>query len=174
MLGDHGAFSELAATAAGRMLAIARLMLRDTEAAEDAVQEALVTVWRDLPSLRDPERFDGWLYRILVRACYREGRRRGRLGRMELQIEPIGFSINDESGPIALRDQLEFGFRRLDPEQRAIVVLHFYAGLTLPEVADVLVIPLGTAKSRLHRALRDMRATLDAERRELALREGRA
>jgi RNA polymerase sigma factor (sigma-70 family) len=170
--GDHAAFSQLAGASIGRLFAVARLILRDTELAEDAVQEALVSAWRDLPGLRDPDRFDAWLHRLVVRACYREARRSRRIGRIEVQVTPLDLGRADETRLIADRDELERGFRRLDPEQRAILVLHFYAGHTLAEVADVLGIPAGTVKSRLHRAVQAMRADLDAEARLTARREG--
>lgn len=173
MGGDHDAFTRLAGASIGRMFAIARLILRETEAAEDAVQEALVAAWRDLSGLRDPDRFDAWLHRLLVRACYREARRSRRITRVEVQEIPIDVGGPDDSRAIADRDQLERGFRRLDPDQRAIVVLHFFSGLPLTEVASVLAIPIGTVKSRLHRATQRMRADLEAEARSVAAHEGR-
>ncbi len=165
MGGDHDAFSQLAAASIGRLFAVARLILRDSEVAEDAVQEAFVAAWRDLPTLRDPDRFEAWLHRLLVRSCYREARRSRRIGRIEVQVTPIDLGRPDDSRLIADRDQLERGFRRLDPEQRAILVLHFFSGHTLVEIAEVLAIPIGTVKSRLHRAIQIMRADLDADAR---------
>jgi RNA polymerase sigma factor (sigma-70 family) len=165
MGGDHDAFTRLAGASIGRLFAIARLILRETELAEDAVQEALVEAWRDLSGLRDPDRFDAWLHRLLVRSCYREARRSRRIGRLEARVTPIEMGEPDESGAIANRDQIERAFRRLEPDQRAIVVLHFYSGLTLVEVADALAIPTGTVKSRLHRATQRMRADLEADAR---------
>jgi RNA polymerase sigma factor (sigma-70 family) len=162
--GDHGAFEALAICAADRLYTIARLILRDTHLAEDAVQEALVHAWRDLPRLRDPERFDAWLRRLLVNACADQGRHRRRWS-AEIQIVRAEPAMNDATGSMADRDQLERGFRRLKPEQRAAVVLHFYLGLTLAEVAESLGIPEGTAKSRLHYATETLRAALDADAR---------
>lgn len=171
--GDHEAFAQLASAMLGRSYSIARLILRDPELAQDAVQEAFIAVWRDLSGLRDPERFESWLTRVVVRSCYREAGRRQRFGRFEVHIGSIEPGIPDESRYIADRDQLERGFRHLDPEQRAILVLHFYQGLPLTDVADVLAIPTGTVKSRLHRSMASIRATLDADARAAALREER-
>ena len=172
--GDHDAFAQLAAAALGRSYSIARLILRDPELAQDAVQEAFVAAWRDLAGLRDPDRFEPWLTRLVVRSCYREARRRQRVGRFEMDIGYIEPGAPDESRRIADRDQLERGFRHLEPEQRAILVLHFFGGLPLTEVAEMLAIPTGTVKSRLHRAMQAIRATLDADARAATLREERA
>jgi RNA polymerase sigma factor (sigma-70 family) len=172
--GDHDAFAELAGAAISRLDAAAWLMLRDPEQAADAVQNALVRAWRDLPTLRDPDRFDAWLRRLLVRACIDEARR---LRRHRLDIEMTTLdapAVADHGSTIADRDQLERGFLRLGPELRAVIVLHHYFDLPLPEVAVSLGIPLGTAKSRLHRALGLMRAALDADARPgSGLAEGR-
>jgi RNA polymerase sigma-70 factor, ECF subfamily len=162
--GDHGAFEALAVGAADRLFAIARLILRDTHMAEDAVQEALVHAWHDLPRLRDPERFDAWLRRLLINACADQGRHRRRWS-TEIQIVRAEPTADDAIGSMADRDQLEGGFRRLKPDQRAVVVLHFYLGLTNPEIADTLGIPEGTAKSRLHYATEALRAALEADAR---------
>jgi RNA polymerase sigma-70 factor (ECF subfamily) len=171
--GDHDAFSELARISIARLFAVARLILRDEGRAEDATQEALVAAWRDLSSLRDPDRFEAWLHRLLVRACYREARRDRRRGTFEVHIEPIDGWVQDRSLDVAVRDQLERGFRRLDADQRTVLTLHFYLGLTLTEAADVLGIPEGTVKSRLHRATQAMRSALDADARSPLLTEGR-
>ena len=172
--GDHDAFAELAGAAIFRLDAAARLILRDPDQAKDAVQETLVRAWRDLPTLRSPDRFDAWLHRLLVRACIDEARR---LRRHRLNVELIPTdspAVDDATSSTADRDQLERGFSRLEPEARALIVLHHYLDLPLPEVAIALRIPLGTAKSRLHRALQTMRAALDADDRPRSEnREGR-
>lgn len=159
--GDREAFAELAAGEVDRLHAIARLVLRDADLAEDAVQEALVRCWRQLPKLRDVERFDGWMYRILVRAATDEHRRRRRhqASVQTLRIEP---SIPDGAPDFADRDELERAFRQLSIDHRAVVVLHHYVGLPLPEVASALGIPPGTAKSRHHHAMSALRAALEA------------
>ena len=172
--GDHDAFAALAGAALFRLDAAARLILRDPDRAKDAVQETLVRAWRDLPTLRSPDRFDAWLHRLLVRACIDEARRLRR-HRFDVELNPINAPATDDTtSSMADRDQLERGFSRLEPEARAIIVLHHYLDLPLPEVAIVLGIPLGTAKSRLHRALQAMRAALDADARPRSeITEGR-
>jgi RNA polymerase sigma-70 factor (ECF subfamily) len=142
-------------------------MLRDTDRAMDAVQNALVHAWRDLPTLRDPDAFDAWLNRLLVRASIDEARR---LRRHRVDVELTDITIAMPSIPgfesaIADRDQLERGFLRLTPELRAVIVMHHYLDLPLPAVAASLGIPEGTAKSRLHRGLGQLRAALDADSR---------
>ena len=172
--GDHDAFATLAGAAIFRLDAAARLILRDPDQAKDAVQETLVRAWRDLPTLRSPDRFDAWLHRLLYRACIDEARRLRR-HRVDVQLSPIDSPmVGDMASSISDRDQLDRGFSRLEPEARALIVLHHYLDLPLPEVAIALGIPLGTAKSRLHRALESMRAALDADARPRAdLAEGR-
>jgi RNA polymerase sigma factor (sigma-70 family) len=163
--GEHDAFAELAGAAISRLDSAAWLILRDPEQAADAVQNALVRAWRDLPTLRDPNRFDAWLHRLLVRSCIDEARR---LRRHQIDVELTALDVPvpaDHESTIANRDQLERGFVRLDPEMRAVIVLHHYLDLALPDVAATLGIPIGTAKSRLHRALGLMRAALDADAR---------
>jgi RNA polymerase sigma-70 factor (ECF subfamily) len=163
--GDHDAFAELAGAAISRLDGAAWLMLRDAEQAKDAVQNALVRAWRDLPTLRDPDRFDAWLHRLLVNACIDEARRLRR-HRLDVDLTTISIPVVDGvESAIVQRDQLERGFLRLEPEMRAVIVLHHYLDLPLPTVAATLGIPLGTAKSRLHRALGLMRAALDADAR---------
>src|SRR3954470_6060764 len=165
--GDREAFGELASAEVDRLLVIAKLVLRDPALAEDAAQEALVRAWRELPKLRDPASFPGWLYRILVRAAADElGRRRRFEGTVQaLTAEP---SEGDAASRLADRDQIERGFRRLSVEQRAVVVLHQYVGMPLPEVAGTLGIPVGTAQSRYHAALAALRAGLEADARSVA------
>jgi len=171
--GDRDAFARLAADAIGRLDSVARLLTRDPERAKDAVQETLVRAWRDLPTLRDPERFDAWLRRLLVRACIDEMRRWRRRGVIEVELLELHHPVSQDSTvSVAERDALNRGFRRLDAEQRALVVLVYYMGLPLNEAADALEIPLGTAKSRLHRSREALRAALEADARG-ALEEGR-
>jgi RNA polymerase sigma-70 factor (ECF subfamily) len=162
--GEHEAFEVLATAAADRLYGIARLILRDAHRAEDAVQEALESAWRELPRLRDPDRWDAWLRRLTVNACADEGRRRRRWS-AEVRMIRTEPTEPDASGSLADRDQLERGFRRLKPDQRAAIVLRYYVGLSVPEVADALGVPEGTAKSRLHYATEALRAALEADAR---------
>jgi RNA polymerase sigma-70 factor (ECF subfamily) len=167
--GDREAYADLIRARGDRLFAIAHRILRDVDRTEDAVQEALVIAWRDLPSLRDPDRFDGWLYRVLVRSCTTEAAR-GRRSILNLSALPDDVpSSTDDFVNVGDRDQLERGFRRLPPEQRAILVLRHYAGLGLGEIAETLAIAPGTARSRLHHAHRAMRAALEAESRTTAV-----
>lgn len=173
MAGDHDAFSELARVEFDRLYALARLILRDDAAAEDATQDAVVAAWRHIRAVRDPDRFEAWLRTTLVRACYREAASRKRRRTFEAQVPAIEPSAPDSANDLAARDQLERGFRRLDLDQRTVLVLHYYLGLGLDEAALVLGWPPGTVRSRLHRATRAMRATLDADARAGALAGGR-
>lgn len=167
--GDHDAFGELVRLSSRRLYSVAILILRDRTRAEDATQEALVAAWRDLSGLRDPDRFEAWLHRILIRECYREAQKERRRIEVEGQVRSIA-ETPDPSSESAARDELERGFARLPVDQRAVLVLHHYAGYSFPEIADALGIPLGTAKSRVHRATTAMRAAVRADARTPRLR----
>jgi RNA polymerase sigma-70 factor, ECF subfamily len=171
--GDHDAFTELARVSIGRLYVVARLILRDEAKAEDATQDALLAAWRSIRGLRDPDRFEAWLHRLLVNACYREARRTRRRGSVEVDVHALEIPVPDTSLGLADRDQLERGFGRLDTDQRAVLVLHYYLGLPLDEAAVVLGVPPGTVRSRLHRATVAMRAGLEADARSQLLTEGR-
>ena len=161
--GDHDAFAVLVRGSIARLEAVARLILRDPELARDAVQEAFIRAWRDLPGLRDPDKIDAWLHRLTVNACLDVARRRRRRA-IEVELTPLSpQSVGDSTGLVLDRDQLERGFRRLSADLRAILVLHYYVGMTVPMVAKTLDLPLGTAQSRLARALAVMRDTLGAD-----------
>ena len=166
--GDEEAFGLIVDTSGGRLHAVAHRILRDIDLAEDATQQALVAIWRDLPQLRDPARFDAWSYRLLVRACYAEGRR-SRTWTPNLRVfaadEPSESSSIDA---IVQRDQLETAIRRLSVDHRTVLVLHHYADLPLERVAEIVGVPIGTVYSRLHHAMRAMRAALDADDRPAA------
>jgi RNA polymerase sigma-70 factor, ECF subfamily len=160
--GDHDAFAVLVRASIAQLEAVARLILRDPDLARDAVQEAYVRAWRNLPGLRDPDRFDAWLHRLVVNAALDAVRRRRRRP-IEVDLDPIGPVVSDATSVVADRDQLERGFRRLGPDQRAVLVLHYYVGLPVPAVAETLGIPLGTAQSRLARAMVALRAAMAAD-----------
>lgn len=164
--GDHDAFATLATGAFDRLHRTAWLILRDDDRAADAVQESLLAAWLHIRAVRDPDRFDAWLHRLLVHACYREARQVRHRGIVEIQVAAPELPGNgDSQGLTAIRDQLERGFRRLTPEQRAVLVVHHYLGLSDAEAATVLEIPEGTFKSRLHRASAALRAALEADER---------
>ena len=163
--GDQEAFAELAAAIADRFLATSHRILGDIDLAEDATQQALFSVWQDLPKLRDPTRFEAWSYRLLVRACYAEGRKSRRWA-PNLRLLPVDEPmVADGAGSVVDRDQLERAFRQLTFDHRAVVVLHHYLDKPLDEVAEMLGVPTGTAASRLSRALRILRSKLDQDDR---------
>jgi len=161
--GDHDAFAVLVRASAPRLDAAARLILRDRELAGDAVQDAYLRAWRNLPGLRDPDRFDGWLHRLLVRSCIDSLRRR-RSRPVEVELQPLDAPhVGDPAQDVVERELIDDALRRLDPAWRAVVVLHYFLGMPLPEAASTLGIPLGTAKSRLHRSLGLMRLAISDE-----------
>jgi RNA polymerase sigma-70 factor (ECF subfamily) len=163
--GDEVAYVDLISVRTDRLFALAHRILRDVDRSEDAVQDALVTAWRDLRGLRDPDRFDAWLHRIVVHTCIAHAMRERRRT-SHLRILPAdGPAGPDELLSVADRDLLERGFRRLPAEQRAILVMRHYLGYAPSEIAETLGIPAGTARSRLHHAHRAMRAALDADAR---------
>ena len=172
--GDHDAFAVLVRGSIARLDAAARLILRDPELARDAVQDALVHAWRDLPGLRVPERFDAWIHRVTVRSCLMVlRRRRRRIVEVEL-TSTAEVAIDDPGLDIADRDQVERALAHLDPGHRAVVVAHYFLGQPLPEVAAALGIPLGTAKSRLHRSLGLMRVAIADEVATPSLAKGQS
>jgi RNA polymerase sigma-70 factor, ECF subfamily len=165
MRGDEEAFDMLVGRIGDSLYSVARRILRDTTLAQDATQQALLDAWRNLPKLRDPDRFEAWTHRLLVNACHaearREGRQRGNL-RLLPHDEP---SVSDPASSIAINDQLDRAFGKLSVEHRAVVVLVHYLGLTPSEAAATLGTPTGTARSRLHYALQHMRAAIEADAR---------
>ena len=171
--GDRDAFSALAAQSLGRLTAVARMILRDEYAAQDAVQDALIRAWRDVRSLRDPDRFDAWLHRLLVRACADQGRasRRRRAEVRNVAVDPA--SPSDDAASVDSRDELERAFLHLSVEHRAVLVLVHYVGMTAPEAARALGVPPGTVYSRLHYATRQMRDVLGSEASSALAEAGR-
>jgi RNA polymerase sigma-70 factor (ECF subfamily) len=171
--GDHEAFAILAKESFGRLYGAAKLILRDQDRAQDAVQEALVLAWKHVRALRDPEAWDAWLYRLTVRACYRLARTAKRRDVIELHVEAdIEPASHDFTDPLVERDRLGRELGRLPVDQRAVMVLHFYLDLPLTEAASVLDIPVGTAKSRLHRGLETLRLALTDERADAGIQSG--
>src|SRR5262245_22409527 len=164
--GDEEAFALLAVGVGNGLLAVAHRILRDVDLAKDATQQALLSIWRDLPQLRDPARFEAWSYRILVRECYGEGKRTRAWSSTTPRLLALETPDDtDELSEVHDRDQLERAFRRLSVEHRAVVVLHYYLDLSVAQIAETLGISEGTAKSRIHHAMRGLRAAIDADAR---------
>ncbi len=163
--GDREAFDELARSAGDTCMAIAFRILRDFDLADDAVQTALLTAWTQIRALRDADRFEPWLHRILTNACYAEARQRRRWTEAIRLLPAESARGLDSTQTVDDRDQLERAFRRLTVEQRAVLVYHHYLGLPLPEVADRMGIPVGTVKSRMFHAKRALQASLEADAR---------
>lgn len=164
--GDHDAFSALAAAAIARLHRTARLIIRDDDLADDAVQDALTDAWLDIRAVRDPDRFEAWLHRLLVRSCYRAATRQRRRRAVEIHVDALDAPGDTGDGhALAARDQVDRGFRRLTPDLRAVLVVHHYLGLRDADGADVLGVPTGTYKSRLHRATNALRAAIEADER---------
>ena len=170
--GDREAFADLARACGDQLFGLAKRILRDIDRAEDATQRTLEIAWRDLPRLRDPDRFEAWIRRILVHSCYTESTsaRRWSANVRVLTVEPA--APNDDELTIDDRDQLERGFQRLTPDQRALLALHHYIGLSSQEIAETLGVPAGTVRSRLHYAHLAMRAALEADERGVAVAGG--
>lgn len=166
--GDRDAYDRLARDAANRLFLVASRILRDADAAEDAVQQTLVAMWRDLATLRDPDRFEAWTYRMVVRYCRSEARRHRRIGVTLVDLSESMAAERDEVADVAVRDQLGQAFDALSQDHRAVVVLHHLMGLPLAEIAEILDVPYGTVGSRLHHALRAMRAAIEADERVTA------
>ncbi|HEX5012896.1 MAG TPA: RNA polymerase sigma factor [Candidatus Limnocylindrales bacterium] len=158
--GDREAFAVLVHQVSDSLFAVAFRILRDASLAEDALQNALVLAWRQLPRLRDADRFEAWIHRILVHACYDESQRTRHWTANVRALPDEGPATPDGTSTVIDRDELERAFRRLSMEQRAVFVLHHYLGLPLVEVAELLEIPAGTARSRLHYAIAGLRDAL--------------
>ena len=160
--GDHDAFSSLVDASVDRLYGVATLILRDPDRAQDAVQEALVSAWKDVRALRDPAAWDAWLHRITVWACYRVAKKERRRKMVELKVvpDPERTVASDSAVALANRDLIERQLNDLPIDHRSVVVLRFYLDLPLDEVADILDIPVGTVKSRLHRALASLRDSM--------------
>ena len=163
MGGDIDAYSELVQASHPRLFGIAHLILRDSDRAQDAVQDALLLAWRHVRSLRDPDAWDAWLRRLTVRACYKVARtnkrqdpRRATHGarpRVCAGTGRLGRCRRTGTGSDA-------SWAGCDIDQRVVIVLHYYLDLPVSEVAEIIDIPYGTAASRLHRGLEAMRASM--------------
>ena len=166
--GDHDAFSVLVRASFPRLIGAARIILRDQDRAQDAVQETLVLAWRHVRALRDPDAWDAWLHRLTVRACYRSARTHRRRDVVELHVVPDREPATDTDAATTIveRDRLGREIGRLPLDQRVVLVMHFYLDLPLTEAAEILDIPVGTAKSRLHRGLETLREAMAAEQPE--------
>ena len=161
--GDYAAYESLARSTADRLYPVAWRILRDRDLADDAVQKTLVAIWRELPKLRDASAFDSWSYRIVLRFCTHE--LRAQRPTQDVYELDIGSRPTEGTTLVARRDELARGFQRLSPEHRAVVVLVYYEGMTINEAAATLGIAPGTVASRLHYAMRTLRAALDADAR---------
>jgi RNA polymerase sigma-70 factor (ECF subfamily) len=172
--GDQEAFADLVHQVSDSLFGVARRILLDPGLAEDVLQNALVSIWRKLPHLREPDRFEAWAYRILVNACYADAPRNRRWA-SAVRVLPVDRADDvDDIASISDRDELEQAFRRLPLDQRAVFVLHHHVGLPLVAVAETLGIPDGTARSRLHYATRALRAALEAGRAQARNQDGRS
>jgi RNA polymerase sigma-70 factor, ECF subfamily len=163
--GDRDAYETLARAVARDLYLTAHRIVRDPDRADDAAQQALITIWRDLPSLRDPDRFSAWSYRIVVRHCHNADRRRRRAGVREVEVLETQPDDSDHAATTDLQDQVDRALRSLSIEHRTVLVLHHYAGLPQTEIAEILGVPHGTVRSRLHHATRAMRAAIEAGER---------
>ena len=163
--GDQDAFRALVVANHSRLLRVAQGVLRDPHVAEDAVQQALLDIWRDIRRLRDPSKFEGWSYKLLLRVCYTEAKRRPKWvpdSQIPAAAEP---RAGDVFGVVVDRDQLSRGFQHLSTEHRAVIVLRYLMDLSPEQVAEALDIPRKTVYSRLGRAMDALRAALESESR---------
>ena len=165
--GDQRAFEALTLADCPRLYRVAHGILRDAQLAEDATQQALLDIWRDIGRLRDPANYEGWSYRLLIHACYREARRKPKwlAGADVREVDQP--RMPDVYGQVEDRDQLERGFRRLSMEHRTVIVLRCLLDMPMEQVAETLGIAPGTVGSRLSRALESLRAALEADARTL-------
>jgi RNA polymerase sigma-70 factor (ECF subfamily) len=166
--GDRHAFETLIAIDHHRLFSVAHGILGDPHLAEDATQQAFLDIWRNIPRLRDPARFEGWSYRLLVHACYAEARRKPDW--MPYDDVPPGAEpmAVEAYASIIERDRLGRAFQRLSVDHRAVVVLRYLLDMTPDKVAETLGIPRRTVYSRLKRAMPALRAALDADARPVS------
>jgi RNA polymerase sigma-70 factor (ECF subfamily) len=160
--GDRNAYERLARDLARPLYRIAYRIVRDSDQADDAVQQTLVAIWRELPRLRDPGRLEAWTYRLLMRFCLAESRRQRRMSAAVISITEAVPDTRDVMAGVVLHDELQRAFRTLTFEHRTVLVLRYYVGLSLSEIAEAVGVPYGTVSSRLHHATQQMRAQLVA------------
>ena len=170
--GDRTAFAELAREISDRLFGVASRILQDTDAAGDVLQVSLIQIWRDLPRLRDDDRFEAWAHRIVIR------RSRTHLRSLRSRPRPLRILPNDaiaiegSEAAIGVREELEHAFSRLSADHRTVVVLAYVNERSVVEIAAMLGISVGTVKSRLHYARQALRSAIEAEAR-LTPQEGR-
>jgi RNA polymerase sigma-70 factor (ECF subfamily) len=163
--GDADAYAVLVERWIDKLFRLAYRILRDWDAADDATQDALVIAWRDIRGLRDPDRFEPWLYRLLVRVCYRRAGERRRIAARVVDVSQVEVGQRDSGDAVVERDRIDRALRRLSIDQRTVLVLHHYLGRSHADIGDVLQLPEGTVASRLHYATKALRAALDADDR---------
>ena len=163
--GDQRAFETLTASDHPRLFRVAHGILGDPHLAEDATQQAFLDIWRNIPRLRDPAKFEGWSYRLLVNACYAEAKRKPDW--MQYNDVPTGGEpmAGETYTSVVERDQLARAFERLSLDHRSVIVLRYLLDMTPERVAETLGIPRRTVYSRLKRAMPAMRAALEADTR---------
>ena len=144
-----------------RAYRLAGLILGDRHDAEDATQDALLRAWRSAGSLRNPDGFQAWFDRILVNVCRDRLRRRGKVRFIDLEAAPSAHALGDPFRTILDRDEVLRAMASLDDDLRLVIVLHYWADLTLEDVAERVGWPVGTVKSRLHRGLMTIRDRLE-------------
>ena len=169
--GDRVAFEILVAPRLGRLLRLTGSILANEADASDAVQEACLRAWEELPRLRDADAFEAWLWRIAVNACRTalRGRRRSQVREIAIEQMPPGFdpphSARALDDRLSQADLVERAFRRLDPDKRAILVLHHIDKRSVTDIAELYSIPTGTAKWRLFSARKAFDRALEVESR---------
>ena len=166
--GDREAFDAIVRTRLDTVYRTAFTILGNDSDAQDATQETFVAAWRNLPSLREADRFDAWLRRITINACRMAIRRRGTVREISIDLPDTQQPMSAGAGPASLAAEAEVfdrAFARLSVDDRAILVLHHHEELGVAEIAERLGIPIGTVKSRLHRARGALQRALDRENR---------
>jgi RNA polymerase sigma-70 factor (ECF subfamily) len=153
-------FSSVMVAHVDKAYRLAWAILGDDDEAQDATQEAFIKAWRNRRSLRDPDRLEAWLSRILVNSCRDRLRSRTRSGARLVELEDVQ-SAHDHVERASTRDELDRALDSLDPDHRIVVILRFWADLTVDDIAERIGVPSGTVKSRLHHSMRMLRACLE-------------